>query len=138
MKIQLNRINQAYHFEAINESGASLHLDANPEIGGENKGFRPMQSLLAALAGCSGIDIGLILKKMKQELRDFKVTVEADRKPVGKANIFDNISIHFDLYGDIDEDKARKAIDLSMDGYCSVAIVLKATANITSSFTIHP
>jgi uncharacterized OsmC-like protein len=63
MNIELNLKNGKFHFEAQNEQGNILQLDASPAIGGENKGFRPMETLLAGLGGCSAIDILSILKK---------------------------------------------------------------------------
>ncbi|HNH61954.1 MAG TPA: OsmC family protein, partial [Cyclobacteriaceae bacterium] len=79
VKIELKRLNDAFHMEATNEQGSTLHMDASPDIGGSNKGMRPMQIVLAALGGCSVIDVISILKKQKQDLRDIQVTVTGDR-----------------------------------------------------------
>ena len=76
MKISLKRLDDAFHFEAKNEDGRTVYMDAAEKIGGHNQGVRPTQLLLMALAGCSGIDIINILKKQQQQIDDFQVEVE--------------------------------------------------------------
>ena len=66
IQIDLTRVDGDFHMVAVNEQGNEVHLDASPDIGGTGKGMRPMQMLLASLAGCSTIDIVNILKKQKQ------------------------------------------------------------------------
>jgi len=68
MKINIKRLNNDYHMEAVNEEGNVLQLDGAPAIGGHNLGMRPMQLLLTALGGCSAIDVIMILKKQKNKL----------------------------------------------------------------------
>lgn len=136
MKIELNRLNEAYWLEAINEEGAKLNIDASPELGGLNKGMRPMQMLLAAFGGCSTIDIISILKKQKQELKDIKITITGDREKDVVPSLYTDIHAHFRLYGNLDKEKVKKAVSLSVDKYCSVAKTLEKTAKITHSFEI--
>lgn len=136
MKIELSRLNDAYHFQAVNEDGATLEMDASPAIGGLNLGFRPMQVLLAGLGGCSSIDVISILKKQKQPLQDIRVSVNGERDNGQVPALFKDIHVHFTLAGELDEDKVKKAIDLSMDKYCSVAKTLEKTATITHSYQI--
>ncbi len=136
MRIQLQRKNKAVHLEATNEDHATLQIDGSPAVGGENKGFRPMQLLLAAIGGCSTIDIVSILKKQRQELADIQVTVDGEREPNVEPSLFQTIHVHFTLQGNLDEDKVRKAVDLSMQKYCSVAKTLEKTATITYDFSI--
>lgn len=123
--------------EARNEDGVAIQMDASPDIGGENKGFRPMQLLLAAVGGCSSIDIILILKKQKQEIESFEVEVEGEKEKSEDHSIWKNIILHFKMKGKIDYAKAEKAIQLSLDKYCSVAKTLEPTANITYQLTIN-
>ena len=137
MEITLQRQNQAFHFEAVNETGALLSLDGNAAIGGENKGFSPMQSLLAAMAVCSAIDIGLILQKQKQQIDDFRIRVKGDRTAVGEAKVFTQIHVVYELAGELDSAKVQRAIDLSLEKYCSVSKMLEKTAEITASFTLN-
>jgi putative redox protein len=136
IKIELNRLNDAFHFEAQNENGNKVQIDASPEIGGTNRGMRPMQMLLAAMGGCSSIDIVNILKKQKQDLRDIKVTVTGEREQGAVPSLYTEVHAHFKLYGPLDKDKAEKAVSLSVDKYCSVAKTLEKTAKVTYSFEI--
>jgi putative redox protein len=136
IKIELNRLNDAFHMEARNEQGSIIHLDASPDIGGQNLGMRPMQVLLAALGGCSVIDIISILKKQRQDLQDVKVTVTGEREKDVVPSLYTEVHVHFKLYGNVDKDKAEKAVNLSVDKYCSVAKTLEKTATVTHSFEI--
>jgi putative redox protein len=136
MKIKIDRIDNAYNLKATNEDGQSVLLDASPEIGGNNNGMRPMQLLISALGGCSTIDIVNILTKQRQKLTDIKVEIEANREIGKTSSLFTNIYVRFLLYGKIDETKAKKAVELSMDKYCSVARIIEKTAKINYSIEI--
>lgn len=137
VKVSLERVNDAFHFRAQNEDRHVIDLDASPEIGGQNKGFRPMQLLLAAVGSCSAIDIVSILKKQKQQVTSFDIEVDADRQNVEEHSVYKTIHLHFILGGPIDPDKAERAVRLSVDKYCSVAKALEATSAITYSITIQ-
>ena len=133
MKITLKRLDDAFHFEAKNEEGRTVQIDAAEAIGGKNAGVRPMQMLLMALASCSGIDAISILKKQKQQIGDFQAEVIGKRDAVDHvAKIFTDIDVEFKLQGPIDEQKAKRAFQLSMEKYCSVEKTLRlAGAKIT-------
>jgi len=73
---------------------------------------------------------------MKQELRDIKVDVTAEREKVEDATIYKTIHLHFHAWGKVKEAKLQKAIDLSMQKYCSVSKILEKSAVITSSYTL--
>jgi putative redox protein len=130
MHITLQRLNDAVHFEAKNSDGNTIHMDGSPEIGGEGLGVRPMQALLMSLAGCSSMDVVSLLKKMRQPLEDMRVEVNGERVDEIPA-VFKKIHMQFILKGGIDEEKARKAIGMSVEKYCSVAKMLDKTAEIT-------
>jgi putative redox protein len=136
MKVEINRLNDGFWLEAVNETSNTIHLDASPDIGGTGHGFRPMQLLLASLGGCSAIDIISILKKQKQPLEDIKITVTGEREKDVVPSLFTEVHTHFTLYGNLDPDKVRKAVSLSADKYCSVARTLEKTAKVTHSFEI--
>lgn len=138
IKIELNRLNDAYHFEALNEQGNKVHLDASPDIGGTNQGMRPMQLLLAAMGGCSAIDLISILKKQKQDLKDIKITVTGEREKDAVPSLYTEVHAHFRLFGNIDLEKAQKAVNLAVDKYCSVAKTLEVKAKITHSIEVIP
>lgn len=137
MKISIQRLNDDVHMEAKNEDGVSLHMDGTGDIGGINGGFRPMQMLLAAAGGCSAIDVIGILKKQRTNPDDLKVEVTGERVDVESYSEFRTINIHFIFKGDLDAKKVGKAIDLSLNKYCSVSKTLEKTAKITSSFEIN-
>ena len=126
MKIALKRIDDAFHFEARNEDGLTVQMDAAVKIGGHNKGVRPTQLLLMSLAGCSGIDIINILKKQKQEIDDFQVEVEGEQENIqDAAKVFTDITLRFLLKGNIEPQKVKRAVELSMEKYCSVEKTLR-------------
>lgn len=137
VKIEIKRLNDAYHMEATNESGATLQMDASPDMGGLNKGMRPMQIVLTALGGCSVIDVISILKKQKQDLKDIQVSVTGERENVAPSP-YTEANVHFRLHGNLDNDKVSKAVSLSVEKYCSVAESLKPQTKITHSFEIIP
>ncbi len=128
MKITLNRINDDFLFECSNEQGNSILLD-NTTLP-DAKGVSPMQSVLMAVAGCSGIDVVSILKKQRQEINDFKAEVEGERIQVDEAKPFKTIRVKFLLEGNIDPKKAHKAAQLSFEKYCSVSKTLEPNVEV--------
>ncbi|WP_316747258.1 OsmC family protein [Pedobacter gandavensis] len=137
MEINLIRKNDKFNFEAENPSGFKVEMDAKPEIGGEGKGFRPMEMLLIGLGGCSGIDMVNVLTKQKEPLDDVKIKITATRKTDEMPPIFDVVNIHFDMYGDLNALKVERALALTFDKYCSVSNILGRSATINFTYTIH-
>ena len=135
MQVNVKRVNERVHLVASNDSNLEVHLDGNEKIGGENGGFRPMQLILAAIAGCSSIDLVLILEKQRQTLRDLRITVTGERADAIPSP-FETIHLHFELIGAIDSEKATRAVELAVDRYCSVGEMLKQSVQITHSFEI--
>jgi putative redox protein len=137
IRIELNRLNDAFHFSAANENGNTVLLDAASDIGGSNQGMRPMQMVLAAMGACSAIDIINILKKQRQDLKDFKITVTGEREKDVIPSLFQTVHAHYKFFGDLDKDKVEKAINLSIEKYCSVSKTLeKGGTKITYTFEI--
>lgn len=128
MKITLNRLNEDYLFECTNAQGNSILLDNTSQP--DAKGVSPMETILMAVASCSGIDIVSILKKQRQEITDFKAEVEGERVVVDDAKPFKSINVKFFLEGKIDSAKAQKAAELSFEKYCSVSKTLEANVEI--------
>ena len=130
MRIELKRLDDAFHFEAKSETGNIAFMDGGENIGGHNKGVRPMQMLLMGLGGCSAIDIVMILKKQKQVIEDFEISIDGEREQGKEPSLWETVVVHFKLKGQIDIDKAERAVKLSMDKYCSVSKTLEPTATI--------
>ncbi|MEY4539416.1 MAG: hypothetical protein RLZZ306_1173 [Bacteroidota bacterium] len=138
MQIELVRIDDAFHFEAQGMSGVPVQIDAAENIGGHNAGSRPMELLLMGLGGCTAIDVLLIMKKQRQIVEDLKISVSGEREKIEGTEMtpFRKINIHFKFKGNIHEDKAKKAIELSMEKYCSATAQFSSSAEITHSFEI--
>jgi len=135
MKVEIERVNEKVHLTAKNEQGVIVHMDGSPEIGGEELGARPMQLVLMALGGCTSMDMLSMLKKMREEVKSYKVSVDAERA-TDHPMVFTKIHIHYTLEGKLKKENVEKAIALSMDKYCSVTHMLNSTATITHSYEI--
>jgi putative redox protein len=136
MEVKLIRKSGKFNFEATNEDGFKVELDANPAIGGEGKGFRPMEMMLIGLGGCSGIDVVNILSKQKEPLIDIHIDINATRI-TKEPSIFEVINVKFNLYGDLNKQKVERALALTLDKYCSVANILSRSATINFSYVIN-
>ncbi len=137
MKVTLTRMNDAVHFEARTESGGILNIDGGPTVGGQGLGARPMEVVLTALGGCSGIDVLAILAKQRQPVAGLVITVEGERDPDQTPSPFKTIHVHFGLTGAAEADKVGRAVALSMEKYCSVARILERTATISFSHSVE-
>jgi putative redox protein len=125
-RIEIKRVDDSYAMEATDTNDHSLRMDAAEAIGGHNSGVRPMQTLLMGLGGCGGVDIISILKKQRQEIREFNMIIEGEREQGKEPSLWKHIHISFRFSGKVDADKANKACALSIDKYCSVAATLRA------------
>ena len=137
MQVELKRVNNAYHFTATGSSNIPVQIDANKSIGGVDAGARPMELILMGLAGCSAIDIITILNKQKQQIDKFDIYVDAKRREEEIPAVFEKINIHLSLSGNLQKEKVQRAINLSMEKYCSVTAMLRPTVEITTSFVIN-
>ena len=123
-------------FDARSGSGHEIVIDGPPEHGGENQGARPMEFLLLGLAGCSGFDVIHILKKARQNVTDFSVSVSAERSE-SIPKIFEKIHLHYTVKGvNISEQAVTRAVQLSEDKYCSASVMLGKTAKLSHEITI--
>jgi putative redox protein len=123
--INLKRVKGDFGFEGKDAQGHIVRMDTSDETGGENFGIRPMQMLLMGLGGCSAIDIVMILKKQRQEVKDFAINIAGEREKGKEPSLWENVKVIFTLTGKIDKEKAERACELSMNKYCSVAETLK-------------
>ena len=139
MQVELVRVDDAFHFQANGMSGVAVDIDAAENIGGHNAGSRPMELLLMGLGGCTAIDVILIMKKQRQVIEDLKISVSGEREKIEGTEMtpFRKINVHFKFKGNISESKAQKAIEMSMEKYCSATAQLSPSAEITHSFEIN-
>jgi putative redox protein len=120
MTINLHRLDEAFRFQAVNDVGGTIEVD-----GGQNTSVSPMQLVLSAVGGCSGVDVLMLLQKQRQDLKDIRIAVTGTRREEA-PRIFTGIHVAYTLVGDIDEKKAERACRLSMEKMCSVSLMLKA------------
>ena len=137
MRVILNRVNQDYLFEVTNDNGHKVLLDNISKKEGKVEGVSPMELLLMALAGCSSIDIIEILNKQKINPTDVKIDVEGDRIPGLVPSLFNKIKVNVRLEGEIPPDKAKRAVSLSFEKYCSVAKTLEYSTPIKYSVFLN-
>lgn len=115
-----------YGLDVTDADGLTMRIDIPVSQGGNGSGFRPMQMLLSALCGCSAVDVISILKKQRQVLEDLTIEVDGQREEGKEPSLWKNIQLIFTITGEVDPLKAYKAVDLSMEKYCSVAETLRA------------
>ncbi|HBF37681.1 MAG TPA: peroxiredoxin [Firmicutes bacterium] len=113
-------------FYASGDSGDQIFMDAGTPEGGSDSGVRPMELLLHALGGCTGMDVVSILKKMQIDLEDFSIEISGERAPEHPKKYTD-IHLIFKVMGpNIDRDKVNRAVELSQTKYCSIAASLNS------------
>lgn len=123
-------------FSCKSGSGHEIVCDASPAHGGDNAGPRPMEFLLFALSGCTGMDIATILTKKKRDLQALKIKTHGQRATV-HPHVYENITLEYILTGsDLTDDDVRWAIDLSLNKYCSVAGMLQEICKINYRWKI--
>jgi putative redox protein len=123
-------------FEAKNSLGITSTIEGPQNLGGTFSGLRPMETVLAGLAGCSAVDIVHIMKKSRKTLLSLNVSVDGKRSE-HVPGVFESIHLHFRAEGDFDKKSLERACELSVQKYCSVARMLAKTAVITHSCEKH-
>jgi putative redox protein len=124
-------------FVGTANSGHEVIMDAAPEVGGQNKGSRPMELVAIALGGCTGMDVISILRKKKQDVKGFEINVTG-QKAEEYPKRYTNMHIEFVIKGtNISEDAVQRAIELSYDKYCAVGGTIKPGAQVTHSYRIE-
>jgi putative redox protein len=136
MKATLKQV-QGTTFAARSDSNHWVTIDNSTKEDGSEGASGPMEFVLMGLGGCSAVDVYLILKKMRAELTDFQVNLEAKRSE-DAPRVFTKVHLHFALTGrKIRPADVERAIKLSMDKYCSVAGMISKTAKLETSYKIH-
>jgi putative redox protein len=123
-------------FAASGDSGHTVLMDASPDVGGQDRGSRPMELLLMGLGGCSSIDVMMMLNKSRQDVIGCRAVIEAERADAIPA-VFTRIHVHFKVSGrGISEKHVERAVRLSAEKYCSASIMLAQVAEMTHSFEV--
>jgi putative redox protein len=123
-------------FECKSGSGHQIVSDASATHGGDNSGARPMELLLFALSGCTGMDVAMILKKKKRDLQALKIKTHGQRAPA-HPHVYEAITLEYILTGsDLTDDDVRWAVDISLNKYCSVAGMLKKICKLNYKWKI--
>ncbi|MGB5385685.1 MAG: OsmC family protein [Eudoraea sp.] len=124
-------------FESTNPSGLNLRIDAGPDDGGEGNGLKPKALMLSALAGCSGLDVAMLIKKMKLDVANFRIETIAnltDEHP----KYYDSVTVEYHFWGgNLDEKKLQRAIDLSVEKYCGVMEMFRRFAKLEIKTIFH-
>ncbi|OKY27603.1 OsmC family protein [Thalassotalea sp. PP2-459] len=121
-------------FAGISESGHTIVLDANSGALAPS----PLENVLLSLGSCSSVDVVSILKKARQQISGCKVKISATRVDT-IPKLFSDIHLHFVISGTgIQEKHVERAVSLSADKYCSVALMLNKSVNITHDYSITP
>lgn len=126
---------EGINFLGKSDSGHWVVLDGPSEFGGSEAGSSPMELVLIALGGCTGMDVASLLDKMRVEYDDLRLEVSAERKDE-HPKIFTKIHITYRIWGDVSEDKVEKAIEKSQNKYCSVSDILRNSAELTYDYEI--
>jgi len=125
------------HFQGEGSSKVMTNMDASVTAGGTGHGSNPMELLLMTIAGCSGMDIITILDKMKVNVQRFETTVEGERAS-DHPRVFKDIEVVYKFWGQtLPKDKLQRAVQLSMEKYCSVANMIDKAANLTYRIEIN-
>jgi putative redox protein len=123
-------------FVGNGESGPAVVMDADTEVGGHNTGARPMELLLIGLGGCTGMDVVSILKKKKEKVTGLEITVDG-KKAEEYPQKYTDIDIEYVIRGrSLKEEAVKRAVQLSLDKYCSVKATLEGSAKITFKYRI--
>lgn len=112
-------------------------MDSGPDFGGNNSATRPLELLLLALGGCTGMDVVSLLRKMRLPFTGLEMHVTADRADE-HPTVYRKIDIEYVVFGhNLDEEKVRRAIELSQEKYCSVSAMLRKACPVTFTWRIE-
>jgi putative redox protein len=111
-------------FRGMSGSGHAVLMDAEPAVGGQERGPRPMETLLLAFGGCTGMDVISILRKMRQDVGGYEVRLvgnRTERQPM----VFTDITVEHVVRGrNLSLDNVRRAVELSATRYCPISAML--------------
>jgi putative redox protein len=137
MQVAVKHI-KGMHFEGEGSSKIRAQIDSSVTAGGSGYGTSPMELVLMAIGGCSGMDIVSILEKMRVTYDRFEIYVQGDRAN-DHPRVFTDIEVVYKIWGnELPEEKLLRSIQLSMEKYCSVANMMDKIANLTYRLEVNP
>lgn len=117
--------------------GGEFYIDASTESGGGGEGFRPKALMLSSLAGCSGLDVAFLMRKMKLEVDDFKIDIKAELTEE-HPKYYHKVQMEFHFFGDaLNEAKLKRAVELSVEKYCGVMAMFRKFADVQVETFFH-
>lgn len=115
----------------------AVRTDASAAHGGDNSGASPKMLMMAALAGCTGVDVVAILKKMRVQVDDFVMTIESELTE-DVPSLYASMHLIYEFAGaDLDREKLQRAVELSQDKYCGVSAMYRKIMDITWEIRIR-
>ena len=124
-------------FESTNPGEGTFVMDAAPESGGDGQGLRPKALILSSLAGCSGLDIAHLIKKMRLDVEDFHIDVEGfltDDEPA----VYYKVIVEYHFFGkELSKEKLKRAVELSVEKYCGVMVMFRKFAEVETKIIYH-
>ena len=129
--VSVERVSGDFHFRGTDAADNTIDFDLGPDAGGEGLGVGPMTAVAMSLASCSLIDVQIVLAKKRLKADTMHVTVDAERRDE-HPRVYNKVHLTYRFTGEnLDEKKVRRAIDLSLEKYCSVNGMVRETAEVT-------
>ncbi len=136
-EVEVRRV-EGSTFLAKGPSSHWVTMDAKPANHGQDGAARPMELVLMAMGGCSGIDIELMLRKMRIKVSDFRIQLKGERAD-SEPRVYTRIHAEYHFWGrDLPREKLERAVKLSDEKYCSVSNMLNKVAAVTTNVILHP
>ncbi|MFO7650383.1 MAG: OsmC family protein [bacterium] len=132
------RVRWSGGMQFIGKAGSNhlVPMDAAPDSGGEGSATRPLELLLVGLGGCTGMDVVSLLRKMRVEFAGIELNITAE-KSEGHPSVYTRIDVEYVVTGrDVDEEKLKRAIELSQEKYCSVSAMLRKACPVNFTWRI--
>ncbi len=127
---------QDMKFVGVGASGHEVVMDSTPEVGGHDSAARPMEVLLIGLMGCTAMDVISILKKKRQDVKDFKILATFERSSEHPKK-YTSIHLEYVVWGDVDLKALERAAELSESTYCGAIATVRGVANVTRSCRVE-
>lgn len=116
-------------FESTNPGG-SLKIDLAEDLGGNGDGLRPKALMLSALAGCSGLDVASLIKKMRLDVAEFSIDTDGFLTET-EPSVYNKVLVNYNFKGEnLNEEKLTRAVNLSVEKYCGVMEMFRSFSEI--------